>query len=129
MTNHEMNQSTSISDMFVNAYDALVNVFAYTIGTLSKSLPQSDFYCKAANELLPVANELLATTSRYNEDGTKLSSPATSKVLDELYTSDRQPFTAIRELGLLPLIQKIRMYRELIVNITGPSSHETMQIL
>lgn len=111
-----MNYNSPINDLFVTAYDALVNVFAYTVGSLSKSLPQSDYFCKAANELLPVANQLLATTKRYEQERINILSKTTSDLLEELCTSGKQRYDAIQSLGLLPLIQKIQKYRELVIN-------------
>lgn len=111
-----MNKISSINSLFVKSYDTLVNVFAYTVGELSKALPQSDYFAKAANQLLPAANELLATTQRY--EGTEnVFLPSTTHLLNELSTSDTPVFDAVQTLGLLPLIQKIMTYRGLLMDI------------
>jgi len=110
-----MNQMSSINTLFVKSYDALVEVFAYTVAVISKSLPQSDYYSKAAKDLLPSANKLLATTQRY-EGGEKLSLAETSDLLYELCTSNTALFESVEKLGLLPLIQKILSYRDLVIN-------------
>ena len=109
-----MDKIASINALFVKSYDSLVNVFAYTVGELSKSLPQSDYFCKAANDLLPAANELLATTQRYDVGGAKIFSPSTTRLLNELSTSGSPVFASVRLFGLLPLIQKIMNYRDLV---------------
>ena len=106
---------SSINDLFVKSYDALVDVFAYTVAVISKSLPQSDYYCKAAQDLLPAANKLLATTQRY-EGGDKLSLAETSDLLHVLCTSDTPQFDSVEKLGLLSLVQKILSYRDLVIN-------------
>ena len=108
-----MNKISSINSLFVKSYDALVGVFAYTVGELSKSLPQSDYFAKAANELLPAANHLLATTQRF-DGGENIFLPSTTQILDRLSTSGTPLFDAVQTLGLLPLIQKIMTYRELV---------------
>jgi hypothetical protein len=108
-----MNKISSINFLFVKSYDALVGVFAYTVGELSKSLPQSDYFAKAANELLPAANHLLATTQRF-DGGENIFLPSTTQILDRLSTSGTPLFDAVQTLGLLPLIQKIMTYRELV---------------
>ena len=108
-----MNKISSINSHFVKSYNALVEIFAYTVGRVSKSLPQSDYFAKAANELLPAANHLLATTQRF--DGSEnVFLPSTTKILNELSTSGTPLFDAVQMLGLLPLIQKIMTYRELV---------------
>jgi len=110
------NRDEKIVNMLMGSYDAFVRVFAYMVGELSKSLPNSDFMCKSANELLPTANELLSTMQKY-EGYEKLISESTSQLLDELCTSDNEKFENIQRLGLLPLINKMRMYRELIMTV------------
>ena len=107
--------STPIYSLFMKSYDALVNVFAYTVGEQAKSLPQSDFSAKAANKLLPAANHLLATTQRF-EGGSNIFLPSTTRLLNELSTSGTPVFDAVQTLGLLPLIQKIMTYRDLLQN-------------
>ena len=111
----DMNKMSSINSLIVKAYDALVNVFAYTVGELSKSLPQSDYSAKAANSLLPAANQLLATTQRF-EGGDNIFLPTTTRLLNELSTSGTPLFDAVQKLGLLPLIQKIMTYRNLLMD-------------
>lgn len=115
-----MIQLPKIIENFVKSYDAMVGIFAYTVGELSRSLPQSDHFCKAANHLLPAANhllpaanQLLATTRKYDEND-YFSSEKTSQLLDELLTSDTPTFEAVQRIGLMPLIRKILMYRHLI---------------
>ena len=110
------NRDEKIVNMLMGSYDAFVRVCAYMVGELSKALPNSDFMCKSANELLPTANELLSTMQKY-EGYEKLISEATSQLLDELCTSDNEKFENIQRLGLLPLINKMRMYRELIMTV------------
>ncbi len=97
----------------MRSYDTLVNVFAYTVGELAKSLPQSDYFAKAANRLLPAANQLLATTQRF-EGNDNIFLPSTTRLLSELSTSGTPVFDAVQKLGLLPLIQKIVIYRDLL---------------
>ena len=111
-----MNKISSINSLFVKSYDTLVNVFAYTVGELSKALPQSDYFAKAANKLLPAANQLLATTQRY-EGGDKIFSPSMTRLLDDLSTSGTPLYDAVQTLGLLPLVQKIMTYRDLLKDI------------
>ena len=102
--------SSPIYSLFMKSYDALVNVFAYTVGE-----QQSDFSAKAANKLLPAANQLLATTQRF-EGGSNIFLPSTTRLLNELSTSGTPVFDAVQTLGLLPLIQKIMTYRDLLQN-------------
>ena len=111
-----MINNTSILERFIKSYDSMVRIFAYTVGELSQSLPKSDYSCKSAIELLPAANQLLSTTQQYN-GSEKFSALETSDLLDELITSDTPIFESIQRLGLLPLIQKIKMYRSLILSI------------
>ena len=108
-----MTQLPKIIENFVKSYDAMVGIFAYTVGELSRSLPQSDHFCKAANHLLPAANQLLATTRKYDEND-YFSSEKTSQLLDELLTSDTPTFEAVQRIGLMSLIRKIQMYRHII---------------
>ena len=108
-----MNKISSINSLLVRSYDTLVNVFAYTVGEVSRSLPQSDYFAKAANMLLPAANQLLATTQRY-EGGDNIFLPTTTRLLNELSTSGTPLFDAVQKLGLLLLIQKIMTYRDLL---------------
>ena len=110
-----MNKISSINALFVKSYDTLVNVFAYTVGELSKSLPQSDYSAKAANALLPAASQLLATTQRF-KGGDTIFLPSITRLLNELSTSGTPVFDAVQKLGLLPLIQKLMTYRELVMN-------------
>ena len=110
-----MNKISSINSLLVRSYDTLVNVFAYTVGEVSRSLPQSDYFAKAANMLLPAANQLLATTQRY-EGGDNIFLPSTTRALNELSTSGTPVFEAVQQLGVLPLIQKVITYRDLIKN-------------
>lgn len=105
-----------IVNKLMESYDALVRVFAYVVGELSQSLPNSDLMCKSASMLLTTANELLSTTQKY-EGCEKLLSESTLQLLDELSTSDNEKFQNIQRLGLLPLIIKMRMYRELIMTM------------
>ena len=103
----------SINSPFQEPYDALVHAFAYTVGKVAKSLPQNDYFTKAANELLPAANELLATTQRF-EGVDNIFLPSTTRLLNELSSSDTPVFGAVQILGLLPLVQKIITYRDLL---------------
>jgi hypothetical protein len=103
----------NIIDRFVTAYDSMVGIFAYTVSSYAKSLPKSDYFCKSAVQLTPAANQLLATTQQYDKDG-KFWSDQTTELLNGLCTSDMPTYDAIQRLGLLPLLQKIQMYRELI---------------
>ena len=111
-----MIQNPNIVERLFAAYDSLVGCFAYTVSSLSKSLPKSDYFCKAAIELKPTANQLLSTTRQYDNDGL-FWNDETTELLNSLSTSDTPMFEAIQRLGLLPMVQKIHMYRELIKSI------------
>jgi hypothetical protein len=111
-----MTLNPNIIDRFVTAYDSMVGIFAYTVSSLSKSLPKSDHACKSAIQLVPAANQLLATTRQYDKNDS-FSSDATSELLNALCSSDTPTFGAIQTLGLLPLLQKIQLYRDMIRNI------------
>lgn len=111
-----MIEHPNIIDKLVGAYDSMVGIFAYAVSSLSNSLPKSDYFCKSAIELKQAANQLLATTKQYDKDG-KFMSDETSQLLNSLCTTDTSIFEAVRRLGLLPLIQKIITYRELIRSV------------
>lgn len=113
---YNMILNPNIIDKFVTAYDSMVGIFAYTVSSLSKSLPRSDYFYKSAVKLTPAANQLLATTQQYDKDG-MFWSDETTELLSSLCTSDTPTFEAIEMLGLMPLLQKIQMYRELIRSI------------
>lgn len=111
-----MQKLASILELLVKSYDSMVGIFAYTVGELSKSLPKSDMFSKAAADLVPLANRLLMTTQRYDKDNIFLSEE-TTELLDNLCTSETAAFDAVQKIGLLPLLVKISMYRELIMSI------------
>ena len=111
-----MMQKPDMIDRLASAYDSMVGIFAYTVSMMSKSMPKSDSFCKSATQLVPVANQLLATTRQYDKNDS-FSSDATSELLNALCSSDTPTFGAIQTLGLLPLLQKIQLYRDMIRNI------------
>lgn len=111
-----MMQKPDMIDRLASAYDSMVGIFAYTVSMMSKSLPKSDSFCKSATQLVPVANQLLATTRQYDKDD-NFSSDETIELLHSLCVSDTPTFDAIQDLGLLPLVQKIHLYHDLIRNI------------
>lgn len=106
----------NIINKCITAYDSMVGIFAYTVSSLSKSLPKSDYFCMSAIQLVPAANQLLATTQQYDKDDS-FSSDETGKLLNDLCNPDSPTFDDIQSLGLLPLLQKIHFYRELILTI------------
>lgn len=114
--NVNMILNPNIIDRFVTAYDSMVGIFAYTVRSYAKSLPKSDYFSKAAIQLTPAANQLLATTQQYDKDSNFWSNETTG-LLNGLCTSDTPTYEAIEMLGLLPLLQKIQMYRDLIRSI------------
>lgn len=111
-----MIKNPNIIDKLIGAYDAMVGIFAYTVSSLSNSLPKSDYFCKSAIDLKQAANQLLGTTEQYDKDGNFMSDE-TTELLNSLCTSDSPYFEAVMRLGLLPLIQKIKLYRDLIRSV------------
>lgn len=100
-------------EMFKRAYHALVRIFVYTIGELSTSLPESDEMAQLARLLRPMANKLLASIGDKNNQN-QPSEQEISELLDNLITSGKLQMEVINHLSLLPLVQKMRMYRLLL---------------
>jgi hypothetical protein len=100
-------------EMFKRAYHALVLIFVYTIGELSTSLPESDEMAQLARLLRPMANKLLASIGDKNNQN-QPSEQEISELLDNLITSGKLQMEVINHLSLLPLVQKMRMYRLLL---------------
>ncbi len=116
-------QSDRLQEMFKRAYYALVRIFVYTVGELSKSLPESDDMNKVARLLRPTANKLLASIDdQANQE--QPSEQEVSELLDDLITSGNAKMAAVTHLSLLPIVQKMRMYRSLMFKV-NPARKES----
>ncbi len=121
LTNYNEEKSTVQSDkrleeMFKQAYHALVRIFVYTVGEMSKSLPESDEMGQAARLLRPIANKLLASIGeKPNQE--QPSEEEVSEILDTLIMSGNIQMEVINHLSLLPIVQKMRMYRSLMLKV------------